>query len=682
MKTALRASRRSTVSQRLKRVPVLSSTLFKIGMALDLTGADDLRTITELMTFDHNVLVKGIWRYVDNARSSAPRFYDTTNSQLVGSGPAVACVSGWNYLPLTSPIVLLAGRGYRVGFYTTGGNGQAHMGNHPNGGNVLSADGVTLTIDAFNGRHYSDNGVDGYPTNVWAGGNRTFAIQLEISKAFIYAFTGAPVNITVPTGSQSMIVDLYGAESGTANAALAGKGGRLQATLPVTAGETLQVNVGGKGPNPSGTPSAVGGGWNGGGTAGGAGGSVWGGPGGGATDIRRGAFALADRIAVAGGGGGSGATNTNTGAGGGGTTGATGPLGIAGAGSGGGGGTQTAGGSGGIGGAGAGAGSGGAFGVGGNGGTGGNRIGGGGGGGYYGGGGGGGNSGSGQAAGGGGGGSSYAVPTAVDVAHTQGVRSGDGLAVVTFSAEPALSLTTNPKIRLRADSLTGADASVVSSWVDSISAKSFVVGNGSPTLYKTTAARLINGKSTINFDGVDDILKSDATPLTADQSGYIIAVIRLISAPAVGSSEVVFGVTDVDVTNRHLLLMIRNEAGNARIGSAQLNADTSDSIEGSTNLTVGGLYILEMASVGAAYEMRVNNDLQTLNLLSGANTGDWIGDTSNADTITIGARKNSASESIHANIDVAEILVGGSVLSAGDRTAMYAYLSSRYGISL
>ncbi|NTW32790.1 MAG: hypothetical protein HGB12_09220 [Bacteroidetes bacterium] len=116
--------------------------------------------------------------------------------------------------------------------------------------------------------------------NSYSSGNQTFS------------YTGASQTFTVPSCVTSITVDASGA-SGKAG----GYGGRVQTTLSVTTGETLNIYVGG-------TTSNASGGFNGGGTAGG--GTYNRGGGGGASDIRRGGTALSNRVVVAGGGGGGG----------------------------------------------------------------------------------------------------------------------------------------------------------------------------------------------------------------------------------------------------------------------------------------------------------------------------------------------------------------------------------------
>ena len=221
-----------------------------------------------------------------------------------------------------------------------------------------------------------------------------------------FNFTGGPQGFTVPPGVALVQVDAMGASgAGLFPANAPGNGGRVQATLPVTAGEALTVMVGGVG------FLTGAGGFNGGGAAG-TGGTYGGG---GASDIRRGSTV----VIVAGGGGGGGFFDGGGGAGGG-LTAATGTGTF-----GGGGGTQAAGGAGGPAGSGGTAGSPGSAGTGGAG----ADRGSGGGGGYFGGGGGGSSS---SAGGSGGGGSSYTDPSATGVVHTQGAHNGVGVVVLSW----------------------------------------------------------------------------------------------------------------------------------------------------------------------------------------------------------------------------------------------------------
>ena len=230
-----------------------------------------------------------------------------------------------------------------------------------------------------------------------------------------FTYTGSSQTWTVPAGVTSASFDLYGAAGGSYTSPFpGGKGGRATATLSVTPGEAIDVNVGGAAQRFSGS-------FNGGGS------SDYGpGGGGGGTDIRIGGSALADRVLVAGGGGGTGnCANSSSnifprGGDGGGLSGGDGGSVPRCYSTGGGGGTQVSGGS-----------PDGALGQGGNG-----TGGGGGGGGYYGGGGGR----AGNGGGGGGGGSGYGPE---GTTFQTGVRSGDGKAAVTYTPAFDLTVTTS-----------------------------------------------------------------------------------------------------------------------------------------------------------------------------------------------------------------------------------------------
>ncbi len=296
-----------------------------------------------------------------------------------------------------------------------------------------------------------------------------------------FDYTGSMETYTVPPGVTEIQIEAYGASGQLITVddygeSSGGLGGYAIGLLSVTPGEVLNIYVGGEG-----TDGVAG--YNGGGTGGlgtaGAGGTLgYGGSGGGASDVRVGGTALADRVIVAGGGGGGGRNYVNgtcvpcgqggNGGAGGGTAGVDGsdptdPIyGVYfNAGAGGGGGTAAVGGAGGAGTEGT-PGNPGTLGVGGNGinatqgaGSGG------GGGGYYGGGAGAApSSGSGAAGGGGAGGSSY-LGTLTDASTTPGLNEGNGQIILTLFCDPitteasALEICEGDEVTLTATSPAG-----------------------------------------------------------------------------------------------------------------------------------------------------------------------------------------------------------------------------------
>jgi hypothetical protein len=129
----------------------------------------------------------------------------------------------------------------------------------------------------------------------------TSSTGITFSTLTDHTYTGTANSYFIPAGVTSVTFDIAGAAGGNDSSSFPapGKGGRLQGTLAVTAGDVLTVNVGGAGAHGSITGAM--GGYNGGGNSFGFGGS-----GGGATDIRLNGTALVQRVAVAGGGAGSG----------------------------------------------------------------------------------------------------------------------------------------------------------------------------------------------------------------------------------------------------------------------------------------------------------------------------------------------------------------------------------------
>ena len=318
-----------------------------------------------------------------------------------------------------------------------------------------------------------------------------------------YPYTGAVQTFTVPAGITSISVDAYGA-SGATGADQTGKGGRVQANLTVTPGDTLNIYVGGSRVYQGSVVSQ--GGWNGGGN--GPSSSNYGGvgfPGGGATDIRIGGTALSNRVIVAGGGGGP-ANGSGAGGDGGGLVGQSGTNG------GGGGGSQTTGGarasghSSYLGGSGV-LGQGGA----------GSANSGGGGGGYYGGGGGSFTQSNGLS---GGGGSSYTDPTlSSSVVHTQGAQTGSGQLTITVTQgdgpdaiRPVITVTSGVDTVLQGSTWTDAGATadtgetvdVVSNTVDTTTAGVYTVTYSATDAAGNvgTATRIVTvDLDTLNADG-------------------------------------------------------------------------------------------------------------------------------------------------------------------------------------
>lgn len=163
---------------------------------------------------------------------------------------------------------------------------------------VASGSGISRTGYSFAG--WSDGSTVYQPSATYTvgGSNVTLTAQWTSNDptTTTFNYTGSAQTWTVPSGISSIRVSLTGGSGGVSNG---GYGAVVTGTLAVTAGDVLQINVGGRGA--SGTVSNA---FGGGGSAGSTHASIGGG--GGASDIRSGAYGLDNRLIVAGGGGGGG----------------------------------------------------------------------------------------------------------------------------------------------------------------------------------------------------------------------------------------------------------------------------------------------------------------------------------------------------------------------------------------
>lgn len=130
-------------------------------------------------------------------------------------------------------------------------------------------------------------------------GSYTLNVSGATNDMVTFNYTGAAQTWTVPVDVSCILVEAWGAQGATVGAP-GGLGGYSRSFIPVTAGQVINIYVGGAGCTNTGSGLACGG-FNGGGRSRG---NPRGG-GGGASDIRIGGAALTDRALVAGGGGGA-----------------------------------------------------------------------------------------------------------------------------------------------------------------------------------------------------------------------------------------------------------------------------------------------------------------------------------------------------------------------------------------
>ena len=168
---------------------------------------------------------------------------------------------------------------------------------------VYCGQAQTLRVDAVEGCTYywydeSDSLVhvgESYTTPLLHA-NTTYRVRAAhaFADTLEYSYTGDVQRFVVPTGTDSVSMQVWGAQGGTYSSYAGGKGGYAEGRVKVAPRQTLYVYVGG-------TTTTVAGGYNGGGN-----GMTNGKGGGGSTDIRTVSGDTRSRLLVAGGGGGAG----------------------------------------------------------------------------------------------------------------------------------------------------------------------------------------------------------------------------------------------------------------------------------------------------------------------------------------------------------------------------------------
>lgn len=176
---------------------------------------------------------------------------------------------------------------------------------------VTATPGVTATpTNTVVGSNHSTDAdfrrgtLSGQATVSGSGGSAVVNLSpVKSTNSQTFSFTGSEQTWTVPSGVDTVTVDVWGAQGSNAGDGNGGHGGHVKGTLSTTPGETLYIYVGGQGSVPAG-------GWPNGGR-GGEDSSPWGGGGGGSSDIRQGGNAVSNQVVVGAGGGGAGDSDGN-----------------------------------------------------------------------------------------------------------------------------------------------------------------------------------------------------------------------------------------------------------------------------------------------------------------------------------------------------------------------------------
>ena len=201
--------------------------------------------------------------------------------------------------------------------------------------NPIVCQGDTVWLPAVSGKWYYDEQLTmpiDTPYIVVAYNSMSVYTGIKVNDTIDFHYIGSTQVYNIPVGTDTVFMQVWGAQGGdvingySGNSWYGGKGGYSEGKMVVTAGDVLNIYVGGKGGSGTSGIGQNSGGWNGGGDGGNNTSTSFftAGGGGGASDIRVNSTSLNARVIVAGGGGGTGygaSSNTYAGGNGGGVSG-------------------------------------------------------------------------------------------------------------------------------------------------------------------------------------------------------------------------------------------------------------------------------------------------------------------------------------------------------------------------
>jgi hypothetical protein len=227
------------------------------------------------------------------------------------------------------------------------------------------------------------------------------------------------------------------------------------------------------------------------------------------------------------------------------------------------------------------------------------------------------------------------------------------------------------------------DGNPVANWVDRI---------GGKTLTHPTAARRplyravsnLGSQPALDFDGSNDILYyTAADAISTALSGHVFIVIRGDQL----ENRSPWGTFDVGSSFTGGFYLAGVATNRLRLAhEVQTGTDDEVRVAASNSIATNTDYLWEVSSDGSAWQIRQNGAVQTLAVEIGSNTGDWFGDSPNRDNFVVGGQKYNAAVDTHEfsvwDGRIAMVLVVDGPISAGDRTALHAWVAAKYGITI
>jgi hypothetical protein len=181
----------------------------------------------------------------------------------------------------------------------------------------------------------------------------------------------------------------------------------------------------------------------------------------------------------------------------------------------------------------------------------------------------------------------------------------------------------------------------------------------------------------IEFDGTDDILVHAADVL-ASIKGTIVAVYEISASPS--SNQTLISSSDEAGDVNYFIVNGYRSSSDPHVAlDVREGASFTDIIFGADEIVPLAVQLTTIRSSQIANDIRQHKTSQTLEIDTGANNGNWLGDTTGKDNVTIGAAKRS-SEALFLKGKIRALLVYDSYLSGSNLSNAEGYLIDKYGL--
>ena len=240
-----------------------------------------------------------------------------------------------------------------------------------------------------------------------------------------------------------------------------------------------------------------------------------------------------------------------------------------------------------------------------------------------------------------------------------------------FLPPASLPATANLQLHLDAQTLSGADGSAVSGWVDQ-SGQGNDAGQATADSQPTLVENVVNGQKAVRFDGLDDYLeKSFEAELNAAEQTII-----TVAAP-----------TRLDANYGSFVTSRDDNAGRRGYSLYKTNQNKWEFRTGAGTASANWYLAVGGPVTSGKFEVLVSELDQPGNLTSLYQNGTLAAATSGAVSLNtskplrIGSGATEGSPDFFLHGDIAEVLIYDTILSEAERRQVECYLANKYGLS-